>query len=148
MKEKNHHLSADNGFTFFEVLVALSIMSLSVLILWAGLDRAMSAIEKIHTRNTVIAGLARFEYLFRSEINQLGKLYWESEVEEYESLYMEEETLCMESDDGKILFYNLSLINLETDNHGVEVLLKTELDKEIRIFALFGCYSLVTGDDF
>lgn len=147
MREQSSCTSAEAGFTFIEVLVAMAVLSLSGFILWTGLDGAMKSIEKIHNRNNIVSEISRFEYLFRTEINRLGPAYWETGIDDYSGLYMMSNSLCLDTGHEKNLFYNIDLETLELKDSGIEVVLSSLEWKEIRVFANFGSFSLTTGDN-
>ena len=138
--------SNQDGFTFLEVLVAIAIMSISSFAIWNGVHGGLNVLEKIVIKSRITADLALFEKLFRDSINDISTPYW---VDEYTladlSLYNENEILTFELHDIKHQFKSLTLVEIEEQEHGMQVRLKTERDSIILVYARYGSFHL-SGD--
>jgi prepilin-type N-terminal cleavage/methylation domain-containing protein len=72
---------SDRGFTFIEVLISLTILSLISLVVWGGLRNARTLIERISYRGSATAKVVQLDSFLRSSCLKVRPPFWLAALE-------------------------------------------------------------------
>ncbi len=84
IEQRSSRLNAprsDRGFTFIEVLVSLTILSLISLVVWAGLRNARTLIERISYKGSATAKVVQLDTFLRSSCLKVRPPFWLTALE-------------------------------------------------------------------
>lgn len=136
-------LNREEGFTYFEVIIALLIVSIISYTLWGNLSSFFKAIESVREKNESLNQLVEFEYWFRKEINQSGPEFWKKDFDfQFNGIEDSGDNLHLETADGIFLFDSLQLIDLESDEESVKVIILYGNKDQVLIEERWGSFSL------
>jgi prepilin-type N-terminal cleavage/methylation domain-containing protein len=122
MRDRFSFLRNDDGFTLFEIMIALVIISVLGVVIWQGFTRGSSLIEKISLNSLETINVIHTENSIRSITGEIQIPFWVTEllIEENDSTltipYYEGErdrTLTINSENNSLVFH---INNKKNDN--------------------------------
>lgn len=162
---------SDRGFTFIEVLVSLTVLSLIAVVVWAALSNARTLIDKISYRGSTTAKTVQLDTFLRSSCRKVrppfwltalevtsadGRLsipYYDGEPDRHLVLEVEGSYLTVRSEPGEESlrfgpFEEIALGTISQEGQlpwGVEVRLQTERATPLTLTCRLGAVPLASG---
>ncbi len=131
--------SLEEGFTYLEVLAAISIISFSGFIIWNGVNGAINATGKVLEKSRVTTELTLFEYNIRNAVKELKIAYWDNEID-VEKL----EELTDKIENTELEYIHLE--SIETSPTGVIVNISDNRAVDYRIKVNFSSFILAGNE--
>jgi competence protein ComGF len=112
----------DDGFTYIEVIVAISIIAFSSFVIFSGISTAIESTDKVMTNNRINNEVILFEYYFRKAVNEIEFNYWDREIDT-DSIQVSQEDgyLLLKSGDEIYRFSSLKFESIDVLDHGIAV---------------------------